>query len=298
MIRIGLVGSASSHADVFSRLLNVERIAGDRARIAAIWSSANPERTVEVAGIGEIPEVAESLHHLVDQVDAAIIVDRDGDLHAEHALPFLLNGKPVFVDKPLAIDLSDCRRMITAARRSGTVLTSFSSLSVAPDTEALKAARLGTMRLAQFAGPCDVGSPYGGPFFYTTHLIELALSLLGERVVALRAMRAGDTVSVDVVWERDVVGTLGYFKDAAYTFRASLFGTEGSVSRDVAVDDEGYAAAMRIVVDMFESGQAPLDDQHLLQPIVLVHAIIRSLDHDCEWVDVAGMLDREVEALR
>jgi hypothetical protein len=117
-------------------------------------------------------------------------------------------------------------------------------------------------------------------------------------MVALRAMRAGDTVAVDVVWERDTVGTLGYFKDAAYTFRASLYGTEGSISRDVAVDDDGYAAAMRIVVEMFESGLAPLDDLHLLQPIVLVHAIIRSLDHDGEWVDVAKMLEREIAALR
>lgn len=297
MIRIGLVGSASSHADVFSRQLNVERIVGDRARIVAIWSSADPERTVEVARTGEIPEIARSLHHLADQVDAAIIVDRDGDLHAEHALPFLLDGKPVFVDKPLAIDLADCRRMITAARRSGAALTSFSSLSVALDTEALKRESLGTIRLAQFAGPCDFGSPHGGAYFYATHVIELALSALGEKVVALRAVRAGDTVSVDVVWERDVVGAIGYFRDAAYTFRASLFGTSGSTSREIAVDDEGYAAAVSVFVEMFESGRSPLDDRHLLQPIVMVHAILRSLDHGGEWVDVEAMLDAEVDAL-
>jgi predicted dehydrogenase len=298
MIRIGLVGSASSHAEHFARLLNVEGIVGDRARIAAIWSSADPERTEEVARTGEIPEVATSLHHLVDNVDAAIVVDRDGDLHAGHALPFLLEGKPVFVDKPLAIDLADCRRMITAASRSGAALTSFSSLSVAPDTEALKLTNMGTIRLAQFAGPCDFSSPYGGAFFYATHVIELALSLLGDKVVALRAVRAGDTVSVDVAWERDRIGTLGYVKDAAYSFRASLFGTEAAVSREIGVGEDAYAAVMRTVVEMFETGRTPLDAPRLLLPVVMVHAILRSLDHGGDWVDVATMLAQELGALR
>lgn len=297
MIRIGLVGSASSHAEYFARLMNVDRIAGDRAGIVAIWSSAHPERTEEVARIGTIPLVANSLHNLSDQVDAAIIVDRDGDLHAEHALPFLLEGKPVFVDKPLAIDLADCRRMISAARRTGAALTSFSSLSVAPDTESLKETSLGAIRIAQFAGPCDFGSPHGGPFFYATHLIELALSLVGEHAAALRAVRAGDSVSVDVVWEQDIIGTLGYFKDAAYTFRASLFGTNESVSREIRVGDDAYAEVMRTVVDMVESRCAPLDVPHLLRPIVMVHAILRSLDRDGEWVDVQAMVDAEVAAL-
>ncbi len=297
MIRIGLVGSASSHADIFSRLLNVDRIAGDRARIVAIWSSANPERTEEIARTCEVPEIARSLHHLVDQVDAAIVVDRDGDLHAEHALPFLLDGKPVFVDKPLAIDLADCRRMITAARRSGAALTSLSALRVAPAIDALKRESLGAIRLAQLAGPCDFSSPHGGAFFYATHVIELALALLGERVVALRAMRAGDTVSVAVAWERDIVGTLGYFKDAAYTFRATLFGTGGSTSREIAVGDDAYAAVLNIVVEMFASGHSPLDARRLLQPIVMVHAMLRSLDRGGEWVDMGAMIDAELDSV-
>jgi predicted dehydrogenase len=297
MIRIGLVGAASSHADIFSRLLNVEQIAGDRARIASIWSVSDPDRTREVAAAGQIPEIATSLHKLVDQVDAAIIADRHGDLHAEHALPFLLNGKPVFVDKPLAIDLTDARRMLTAAKRANAAITSFSALSVAPGTEALKRAELGTIRLAQLAGPCDFGSPHGGPFFYATHLIELALALLGEGVAGLQSTRAGDTVVVDAIWEDDRIATLGFFRDAAYTFHASLFGTGGSLSRDVEIDNAPYASVLRIALEMFETGRNPLDSRHLLLPIVMTHAIIQSLRQDGGWVDVAAMLDREIEAL-
>jgi predicted dehydrogenase len=297
MIRIGLVGSASSHAPTFARLLNVDQVAGDRARVVGIWSGFDPTRTQAVAQEGDIPEIAGSLHQLVDRVEAAIIVDRHGDLHAEHALPFLLEGKPVFVDKPLAIDLADCRRMLNAARHTGTAITSLSALGVAPDTEAMRAQALGAVRLGQFAGPCDFASPHGGPFFYATHLIELARSLLGEGVVGLQSTRAGDTIVVDAIWESDAVGSLGFVRDAACHFHTSLFGTEGMASREIRVDDDAYSAVLRVAIEMFETRRDPLDSRRLLLPIVVTHAIMESLARDGGWVDVAAMLDRELEAL-
>ncbi|HYH12495.1 MAG TPA: Gfo/Idh/MocA family oxidoreductase [Thermomicrobiales bacterium] len=296
MIRIGIVGSDNSHAIAYSKLANIDQVVGERARVTTIWG-ADTDRTSEVAAKGNIPEIATSLHKLVDQVDAAIVVDRHGDLHAEHALPLLLEGKPVFVDKPFAIDLADCRRMLNAAKQARAAITSFSSLSIAPDTKAMKSQALGTVRLGQFAGPCDFGSEYGGPFFYATHLIELAITLLGERVSGLQASRAGNTVVVNAIWDNDAIGTLGYFKDAQYHFHASLFGTDGMVNGEIRVDDAGYAEALSVAVDMFETGKNPLSNRHLLLPIVMTEAIVRSLDRDGEWVDVADRLDQELSAL-
>lgn len=297
MLRIGIVGSTSSHATTFSRLLNVDRVLGDRARVTAIWTANDPLRTREVARLGDIPDILGSLHHLVDLVDAAIIVDRHGDLHAEHALPFLLEGKPVYVDKPFAIDLADCRRMLNAAKQTHAAITSFSSLSVSPEAEALQRHRPGAIRLGQFAGPADFGSEYGGPFFYATHLIEIALRLLGEKVAGLQTTRAGDTVAVTTVWNNNAIGLLGYFRDAEYHFHASLFGTEGMVLGEIHANDDGYTEALKIVVTMFETGKNPLSSRHMLLPIVMTNAIVRSLDRDGEWIDVAGWLDQEIDKL-
>lgn len=296
MIRIGIVGSDNSHAIAYSKLVNIDQIVGDRARVTAIWGEDHT-RTAEVAREGNIPAIVDSLHHLVDQVDAVMVVDRHGDLHAEHALPFLLEGKPVFVDKPLAIDLADCRRMLNAAKRSRAAITSFSSLSVAPDTASLKVDIPGTVRLGQFAGPADIGSDYGGLFFYGTHLIEIALSLLGDQVVGLQATRAGDTVVVTAVWDNDAIGVLGYIRDAEYHFHASVFGTRGMLSGEIHTGDDGYTESLTIAVEMFETGENPLSSRHLLLPIVMMNAIVQSLDRGGEWVDVAGWLDREIKVL-
>jgi len=44
------------------------------------------------------------------------------NLHAAAALPFLAAGKPVLVEKPLAVDGGECRRLDEAARQGGTRL--------------------------------------------------------------------------------------------------------------------------------------------------------------------------------
>lgn len=296
MIRIGIVGSDNSHAIAYSKLTNIDRCVGDRAQVTTIWGE-DEARTAEVAEKGNIPEIVTSLHKLVDQVDAAIVVDRHGDLHAEHALPFLLEGKPVFVDKPFAIDLADCRRMLNAAKQARAAITSLSSLSVSPDTVAMRAEQLGTIRLGQFAGPCDFGSEYGGAYFYATHLIELALTLIGEKVSGLQANRAGNTVVVNAIWNNDAIGTLGYFKDAKYHFHASMFGTDGMANSEIRVGDSGYTEALKVAVDMFETGKNPISNRRLLLPIVMTEAIVRSLDRDGEWIDVADRIDDELSAL-
>ena len=52
----------------------------------------------------------------------AVIVASPNDLHAGHAIAALDAGKHVLVEKPMAIGVEDCDRMLAAARRAGRVL--------------------------------------------------------------------------------------------------------------------------------------------------------------------------------
>jgi predicted dehydrogenase len=217
---------------------------------------------------------------LVDAVDLAIVVDRHGDLHAEHALPFIERGLPVFVDKPLAIALEDCRRMIDAARESGSLLSSFSALRFAPGVEELATLlpELGAIRTAHFAGPCDFESPHGGPFFYATHVVEMALRLTGEDIETVRAIRNGGQVVVVVTWRSGAMGSLSLMTNAAYHFHATLFGETGMAVRDAFGGKPGYRNVLEEIVKMVETNHPPLDEAQLMRPIQIVHAIVASLE--------------------
>ena len=292
VIKIGIVGSDNSHALAFAKLANVAKVAGDRCRVVGIWGQEE-ERTREVAEQGQIINVVDKPQDLLALVDMAFVVDRHGDLHADHALPFLEEGLPVFVDKPFAINLKDCEKMLSVARRTGALLTSFSSLRYAPSTEALAedVMKIGNIKAAHFSGPCDFGSEYGGAFFYATHVAEIALRLLGEEVESLRAFRSDNTVAAQVVWSDGALATFTYLGDAAYHFHASLFGSECMAASEITSGNgKSYERAFQIVLDMVESECRPLTEEQLLRPIAIVHAMYKSLDSRGERVDITPII--------
>lgn len=65
--------------------------------------------------------------------------DRHGGLHRAHAVPFLAEGLPVFVDKPLACTEADALAIVAAAREYDAPLTSSSAVRWVPDTDKLAA---------------------------------------------------------------------------------------------------------------------------------------------------------------
>ncbi len=279
MLRIGIVGSDNSHALAFARISNVDRAFGDRARVVGIWG-ADRAHTEQVAADGEIPEIVDVPGGMLDEIDLAIVVDRHGGLHAEHALPYIERGLPVFIDKPFAIDLDECHQMIAAAERSGATISSFSALRLAPAVEEIAAqlADVGTIRAAQIAGPCDFDSPYGGPFFYATHVIEVALRLVGEDLSSVRAVRHAGNVTVTATWQNGASGSFALLNNAAYNFHVTLFGDQGMVARSVPGGAPVYTRALEAIIDMAGRRVAPLTAEQMLRPIRIVHAIVASLD--------------------
>ena len=116
-MRIGLAGIDSSHADDFVRHFNHEQRHHDAA-VTAFWGGGDARAAALVASSPEL-HAADSLRELIANVDAVIVGDRHGDLHMPHALPAIAAGKPVFVDKPLACNLSDATAIVDAAKQAG-----------------------------------------------------------------------------------------------------------------------------------------------------------------------------------
>lgn len=290
MTRIGIVGSDNSHAIAYSKLANIDGRAGE-SRVVAI-SGPDPERTQEVAGLGQIPEIVENPEELIGKIDAALVVHRHGDLHAANALPFLKAGIPVYVDKPFAISLEDCRVMLDAAREGDALLTSYSSLRWAPTTTELadQLDALGDIRVGQFAGPCDFESEYAGAFFYATHVAEICFRLMGDDIRTVRASRSGKSVVADIAFANDAVATFSYLGDAAYHFHATLFGTKGFAAKEIIAGDDGYAAGLNAFLDAIATNEAPLSERQLLTPIAFVHAMNTSLANEGRTVEIAPLI--------
>ena len=279
MIRIGIIGSDNSHARRFSDLINIDNIFNNKCVVSCIYG-IDKSKTQEVARLSNIQKICYKINDLLDLVDAVIIVDRNGDLHLKHALPFIKNKIPTFIDKPLAISLHDCDKLINESNKFGTLLTSFSPLRVSPSIDLIieRIKYIGEINSSNYVGPCDFKSIYGGPFFYATHLYEIARKTLNENIKSLSAKEINGNVNVNIFWKSGKTSNFTYLNNSHYVFHTTIFGKEGYISEEVIGGHFSYTNLLRIFIDMIDSKIKPLTDYELIEPIKFVHSINKSLE--------------------
>ena len=109
MIRIGAVNIDTSHPLGFGEVMEKD----DRARYVGVYNdSSRPDSEVEgfIRRFG-LEKRCNTLEELAAMCDIGFIHGCDWDDHLRCAMPFIEQGKPVFIDKPLVGNLADCRRV-------------------------------------------------------------------------------------------------------------------------------------------------------------------------------------------
>ncbi len=116
-VRMGLVGCGNFGISHLEALEGVRQL-----QIAAVFD-VNPGRAEQAAVRFGVPRVCASLEEICALEDlAAIDVVSPEETHCAPVLAAIAAGKHVFVEKPLATDLAECRRMIEAARAADRIL--------------------------------------------------------------------------------------------------------------------------------------------------------------------------------
>src|SRR5450432_405838 len=125
-IRVGIIGTDTSHVPAFTRMLNDSTAPGyiPGARVVAAYkggskdiqssSSRVDNYASEIAtkyGVEIVPDIAT----LLTKVDAVMLMSVDGRVHLAQAKPVIAAHKPLFIDKPLAATLDDAREIARLA---------------------------------------------------------------------------------------------------------------------------------------------------------------------------------------
>lgn len=278
-VRVGLVGTNTSHAGVFARLLNGEssapRVGG--AKIAGVWSSGRVGLSGPHPGAPEVAErfgidrVVADPGELIGAIDLALIVDDldGGALHAELARPFLEAGIPTFIDKPMTLDLTEAVGLFDLAEKHGVPLLSTSALRFATELKAVPAAGVGKLSSVVSIGPGDW-------YNYGVHAVELAQAVTGAGASWVH-QHAGEQRDVTVIGHDAgptvVIETL---RDAAYVFHVAAYGENGHTQVEVTDVDGFYAGTMTAAVQMAISGAAPVGRADTLEVLAILSAGQRS----------------------
>lgn len=288
MIRIGLLGSDSSHALAFAKLCNIpDEITGEFAfpdiRITTIYGH-DEIQTKKVALDGHIETIAATANNLLGTVDAVMILFRDGNLHTSYALPFIKAGIPVWVDKPFTIDIKDGKRLIMEADNYNCLITGGSTCKYNHDVlqlaEIVDNGTVGNVISGYINFPGDINSPYNGIHFYGPHMAEILFSIFGYDVKSITSTTHNDQIICVVKYEN--ISVVLDFTNSIADNHCIIHGDKESYSRKINIDESTYKQGFKKFIEMLNTGKRPLSLDKLVAPTILLTAIIESLNTGCE----------------
>jgi predicted dehydrogenase len=80
----------------------------------------NGEKAADYANRHDVPKWYDDADKLINDPDInAIYVATPPDTHAKYAMQAMESGKPVYVEKPMAMNTAECQQMIDVSKRTG-----------------------------------------------------------------------------------------------------------------------------------------------------------------------------------
>lgn len=270
-MQIGIIGAENSHTEHFIRTLNLTDTGGE-ARVAFLYGGDDPEKAEKLAREYGV-RLAESEEELIALSDAVAITYRSGSRHGSPAMKVLRAGKPLFNDKPFAVDLETAKEITAYAREHGIPVTGGSNLkglpALAPVRESVTP---GSLTVISFAA--DMESPYDGYWFYGIHSAELCLALCGYDFTGVKAFRNGDAAVAAV--EYPDKRCLIVNSPSSHDLKIEVIRDGETKLFPVALDYQSVGPAE--FVGMIETGKLPWELRHFEKAVELVEKIVRDLE--------------------
>ena len=191
--KIAILGTENSHARIFAKMI----AESEDLRLVGAFGT-EPQANALFRETFGADCSATSPDAFAGEADGVLITARNGATHMEYAKPYLTPDTTVFVDKPLCNDPREAAELIALAKQNGVRLCGGSCLKYAPSLRRMRAAvekNGATVIGASFSAPVEINSAYGGFLFYSPHLAEMALTVFGNRIRSVRAVRNGASVA-------------------------------------------------------------------------------------------------------
>jgi hypothetical protein len=284
-LRLGILGTDTSHATAFTKILNdpsaPDHVPG--ARVVAAYPGGSPDLEESRSRVDKYAaelkdrwqvKIVDSIHDLCGQVDAVLLNSIDGRVHLAQARACLADHKPLFIDKPLASTLEDAREIARLAKEAGVPWFSSSSL---------RFGGVASLKTPDLEGALTWGP---GPLeehhhldlaWYAIHPIELLYTLMGTGCEEVTRISTADTDVMVGLWKGGRIGTVRalrpYGDYGAVVYRKKSKSQSSEVAAKV---DSGYAPLVHEIVQFFETGRPPVSNEETLEIFAFLDAAQRS----------------------
>jgi len=201
-----------------------------------------PETTRKLCAACRIPNMPGDYREFLGKVDAVIIARDDYQTHFEMSKEFLEAGLPVFIDKPLSVDISELR-FYRKYLESGQLM-SCSGMRYARELDMPRSnlAEFGRLKLIR-------GTIVLNWENYGVHLLDAILGMTPAHPISVQ-MIPSDHESAIVRLDDGVLIQLDAMGDSAPIFQVQLLGTQRAGSFDIT---DNFSMFRRMLWEFFES---------------------------------------------
>ncbi|MEZ6136071.1 MAG: Gfo/Idh/MocA family oxidoreductase [Pirellulaceae bacterium] len=278
-LRIGMVGLDTSHAPAFTKLLNATDAKGALARMRVVAAFPGGSDDIEsshtrVAGFTQDlrelgVEMFDSVEAMLPNVDAVLLESVDGRKHLEQVLPVLKARKRVFIDKPLAGNLSDAIAIDLLSKKYDSPWFSSSSLRFSPSIAQYRESGASKVLGASAWSPCSLEPSHTDLFWYGIHGVETLYTAMGTGCQQVTRIHTEGTDLTVGVWDNGRVGVHRGIREGKSGYGLVVFGDKAI---DVGGKYEGYAPLVDRIADFFLGGEAPVSTDETLELLTFMQA--------------------------
>jgi hypothetical protein len=283
-LRVGIVGTDTSHAQEFTRILNdpnaKDHVAG--ARVVAAWEGGSPDIKESASRRDKIAAELRDQWHvtfypdiatLCKNVDAILIESLDGRVHLEQARQVFAAHKPVFIDKPLSDSLAGAQEIAKLAKQNGVAWFSSSSLRYADWVQDLRSpGNLGVM--AWGPGPQEAHQKLDLSW-YAIHPIEILYTLMGPGCTEVTRTSTPDADVIVGRWKNGRIGTVRAIRP--YSGYGAVVFREKQILQSPPKAEFSYKLLVERIVQFFQTGRPPVPNDVTLEMFEFMDAAQRSV---------------------
>jgi hypothetical protein len=283
-IRLGIIGTDTSHVIAFTQILNdsssPDYVPG--ARVVAAYKGGSPDVESSYTRVDKFAEELKTkwkvefvsdISVLCRKVDGVLLESGDGRVHLEQIKPVLAAHKPVFIDKPLASTLEDAREIARLAKEAGVPWFSSSSLRFSDVAVSLKFPDI-TGTITWGPGPLEPHHQLDLSW-YAVHAVELLYTLMGRGCEEVTRTYTPDSDVIVGKWNGGRLGTVQTLRPYGH-FGAVVFRSEEKVNQSDPKASDGYRPLVVEIVKFFETKQPPFPNEETLEIFAFMDAAQRS----------------------
>jgi len=228
------------------------------ARVTHIWAE-DKEEAQRIAATSLIENVVDRITDVIGKVDAAIIGMDVGEKHLEMARPFLEEGIPLFIDKPLTDNPEHLKEFIKYYQQ-GKPFMSCSSMRYSKELNELK------RNIAEFGEiPLVVAYTPKSWAKYGIHALEAAAVIAGKGIRSVQNIGVPGKETVILKYPDDRKVILNVYQYATTPIQVTIVGTDKTVT--VASEDAFYSFKTTLLkfVELVKTGKSPIPYQETVE---------------------------------